>query len=82
MARVLDDARPRDQEETTPTQPLPADERAVFVRPAHYELTGTCEAAGYKVAIKPREIRAGVRISMIEDPDGNWVELLEVTPQS
>ena len=45
------------------------------------ELTGTCEAAGYKVAIKPREIRAGVRISMIEDPDGNWVELLEVTPQ-
>ena len=46
------------------------------------ELTGACEAAGYKIAIKPREIRAGVRISMVEDPDGNWVELLEVTPQS
>ena len=30
---------------------------------------------------RPREIRPGVRISMIEDPDGNWVELLEVTPQ-
>jgi glyoxylase I family protein len=46
------------------------------------ELTATCESAGYKVAMSPREIRAGVRISMIEDPDGNWVELLEVTPQS
>ena len=45
------------------------------------ELTASCEGAGYKVAVSPREIRAGVRISMIEDPDGNWVELLEVTPQ-
>ena len=46
------------------------------------EVTAKCEAAGRKVAISPREIRPGVRISMIEDPDGNWVELLEVTPQS
>lgn len=41
------------------------------------ELTASCAAAGYKVAVEPREIRPGVRISMIEDPDGNWVELLE-----
>jgi predicted enzyme related to lactoylglutathione lyase len=27
----------------------------------------------------PTEIRPGVRIAMIEDPDGNWVELLENT---
>ena len=46
------------------------------------EVTDRAQAAGCKVAIKPREIRPGVRISMIEDPDGNWVELLEVTPQS
>jgi glyoxylase I family protein len=46
------------------------------------ELTATCEAAGRKIAISPREIRPGVRISMIEDPEGNWVELLEVTPQT
>ncbi len=46
------------------------------------ELTAACEAAGRKIAITPREIRPGVRISMVEDPDGNWVELLEVTPQS
>ena len=44
------------------------------------DLDGTterCRSAGYTVAVEPREIRAGVRISMIEDPDGNWVELLE-----
>jgi len=43
------------------------------------ELTAKCEAAGTKVAVKPREIREGVRISIVEDPDGNWVELLENT---
>jgi catechol 2,3-dioxygenase-like lactoylglutathione lyase family enzyme len=39
--------------------------------------TERCRSAGYTVAVEPREIRPGVRISMIEDPDGNWVELLE-----
>lgn len=42
-------------------------------------LTETCEAAGYKIAVKPREIRPGIKIAMIEDPDGNWVELLETS---
>ena len=45
------------------------------------EITDRCAAAGRKVVVKPREVRPGVRISMIEDPDGNWVELLEVTPE-
>jgi catechol 2,3-dioxygenase-like lactoylglutathione lyase family enzyme len=40
-------------------------------------LTGSCEAAGSRVAIPPTEIRPGVRIAMVEDPDGNWVEFLE-----
>ena len=40
-------------------------------------MTEKCRSAGYTVAIEPREVRPGVRISMIEDPDGNWVELLE-----
>ena len=44
------------------------------------ELTRRCAAAGRKVVDEPREIRPGVRISMIEDPDGNWVEFLEVAP--
>ncbi|MFV0307733.1 MAG: VOC family protein [Desertimonas sp.] len=42
-------------------------------------VTTRCSDAGYKVVMTPREIRAGVRISMVADPDGNWVELLETT---
>ena len=41
------------------------------------ELVAAATAQGYAVPTAPREIRPGVRIAMIEDPDGNWVELLE-----
>lgn len=41
------------------------------------EMVQSCEAAGYRLPMAPREIRPGVRIAMVEDPDGNWVELLE-----
>ena len=37
-----------------------------------------CSAAGYKIAIPIVEVRPGVRITMIEDPDGNWVEFLHL----
>ena len=40
-------------------------------------LTKKCGDAGYKVVVQPREIRPGVSISMVEDPDGNWVEFLQ-----
>ncbi|MEO1064721.1 MAG: VOC family protein [Actinomycetota bacterium] len=40
-------------------------------------LTARCRDAGREVPIDCAEIRPGVRISMIVDPDGNWVELLE-----
>ena len=43
------------------------------------EATAACEEAGYNVPVSPREIRPGIKISMIEDPDGNWVELLELS---
>lgn len=42
------------------------------------EATAACADGGYKVAVPVTEIRPGVRISMIEDPDGNWVELLQM----
>ena len=42
------------------------------------EATAQAEEAGRKVVMSPREIRPGIKISMIEDPDGNWVELLQV----
>ena len=33
--------------------------------------------AGYKIPVPAKTIRPGVTIAMVEDPDGNWVELLE-----
>ena len=42
------------------------------------EATEQCSAAGYKVVVPPTDIRPGITISMIEDPDGNWVELLQM----
>lgn len=42
------------------------------------EVAERCAAAGHKLAIKPREIRPGVAIAMVEDPDGNWVEFLQM----
>jgi catechol 2,3-dioxygenase-like lactoylglutathione lyase family enzyme len=41
----------------------------------------TCRAAGHRIALEPTTVRAGVLITMIEDPDGNWVELLQNDPQ-
>ena len=43
-------------------------------------LVEQCAAAGCPVPVAPREIRPGTRIAMVEDPDGNWVELLETAP--
>ncbi len=41
------------------------------------EITAACADAGHKIRVPVSEIRPGVRISMVEDPDGNWVEFLE-----
>jgi len=41
-------------------------------------LVAACEAAGHPVVMKPTEIRPGVRIAMVADPDGNWVEFLQL----
>ena len=43
------------------------------------ELLAKSSADGYKVAVKETEIRPGVKIGMVEDPDGNWVEFLQIT---
>ncbi len=40
------------------------------------EITLACEAAGHKIRVPVTEIRPGVKISIVEDPDGNWVEFL------
>ena len=41
------------------------------------EITSACGTAGYKVVVAPRELRPGISISIVEDPDGNWVEFLQ-----
>ena len=40
-------------------------------------VVAAAKAGGYAVPRDVGEIRPGVRIAMIEDPDGNWVELLQ-----
>jgi len=41
------------------------------------EIVETAQRAGAKVAMPRTKVRPGVEIAMVEDPDGNWVELLE-----
>lgn len=43
------------------------------------EATSACQDAGYKIAVPVTEVRPGTSISIIADPDGNWVELLQIT---
>ncbi len=38
----------------------------------------TCKDAGYKIILPVNEFRPGVRISIIEDPDGNWLEFVQM----
>ena len=43
------------------------------------DVTDACRAAGVKVIIDQLEVRPGVSISMVADPDGNWVEFVDDT---
>ena len=40
------------------------------------ETVEACRGFGAKIAVEPRALRPGVRMAMVEDPDGNTVELL------
>jgi hypothetical protein len=41
------------------------------------EITQACKDAGATVVIDNLEIRPNVAISMVTDPDGNWVEFVD-----
>ena len=41
------------------------------------EVMAECKAAGVTIVTPPREIRPGVTIDMVEDPDGNVVEFVD-----
>jgi len=40
------------------------------------DVIARCKEQGSKVVVPERELRPGVRIGIVEDPDGNWVEFL------
>jgi catechol 2,3-dioxygenase-like lactoylglutathione lyase family enzyme len=40
------------------------------------EVMQACVSQGHKITVKERELRPGVRIGIVADPDGNWVEFL------
>ena len=37
----------------------------------------TCQDDGYPIVLPITEFRPGVSISIVEDPDGNWVEFVQ-----
>jgi len=41
------------------------------------EVLDAVTGAGHKVVWPRREVRPGVVIAMVEDPDGNWVEFIQ-----
>jgi catechol 2,3-dioxygenase-like lactoylglutathione lyase family enzyme len=41
------------------------------------DVVAACREAGRNVVVPEREIRPGIRIAIVEDPDGNWVEFLQ-----
>jgi hypothetical protein len=41
------------------------------------EVLSAVAAAGHKIVWPRREVRPGVVIGMVEDPDGNWVEFIQ-----
>ena len=43
------------------------------------DVVASAEQAGRTIVVPPTELRPGITIAMIEDPDGNWVELLETS---
>ncbi|NKB97705.1 MAG: VOC family protein [Pseudomonadales bacterium] len=42
------------------------------------EVMSKCEAAGVNISVPLREVRAGVTIGIVEDPDGNLVEFVKL----
>ncbi len=41
------------------------------------EVLRDVEAAGHKIVWPRTEVRPGVVVGMVEDPDGNWVEFIQ-----
>ncbi|HEY4333846.1 MAG TPA: VOC family protein [Ilumatobacteraceae bacterium] len=42
------------------------------------EIVDACTAAGHTVAVPISELRPGITVAIVADPDGNWVEFLRL----
>ena len=42
------------------------------------DVVAACEGANVPIAVPITELRPGITIAIVEDPDGNWVEFLSV----
>ena len=45
------------------------------------EMIGRFEAAGYESPLARNEVRPGVVIAFVDDPEGNWIEFVEARPE-
>lgn len=43
------------------------------------DVVATCRDAGYRIGMRPTTMGPGVRVAAVEDPDQNWIELMEIT---
>jgi glyoxylase I family protein len=43
------------------------------------DVVNACGTAGRKVIVPITELRPGITIAIVEDPDGNWVEFLDAS---
>lgn len=43
------------------------------------EVLQSCEQQGVKIISKARDLRPGITIAIVGDPDGNWVEFLTMS---
>lgn len=41
------------------------------------DVVETCREAGYRIGMRPTVMGPGVRVAAVEDPDQNWIELME-----
>lgn len=41
------------------------------------EVVTTCRDAGYRIGMRPTAMGPGIRVAAVEDPDRNWIELME-----
>ena len=41
------------------------------------DVMAACAADGRRVVVPVKEVSPGVRVAIVEDPDGNWIEFLD-----